>query len=108
MTTTDKLFTAAVNLGLITASNLVAYGATHGADADGCAAILADLDDVADCLRHCNPTRRAAWIAVREAAHFFELDRKRKAAGEADDRHGFRAEARAASKAAFAAAGIRP
>ncbi len=97
--TTKTLITAAINLNLIDTAGLIEMVATH----DDNAALLAELDDIADANRHSMPGVRAAWIGVVDAVNF----RTRDDLGiDADDKHGFRAAARKTANAALVVAGI--
>ena len=98
-TAAAKFYTAALTLELVDAVDLVQLGAAHGTDP---ADVLEALDDAASALQHCNPTKRAAWIALRDAAAWFAGP----IASEAPDRFGFQAQARATAEAAYTAAGV--
>ena len=98
-TTTNNLLTAALTLGLVTASTLVELGAEHGNDE---AEILAYIDECAEARMHDDRETRAAWIAARDAVRYLESGMHLEPA----DRFGFKAEATARATAALALVGI--
>ena len=91
-----NLITAAINLNLIDVADLIDMMCQHNNELG---VIVTELGEIADALRHTDPTKRAAWIAVCEAVHFLANDTLGTA-----DKFGFRAEARAKAHAALAAA----
>ncbi len=56
---TMQLTDAAINIGLIDSTELIALRNRHNDDQ---AAILAGLDEMADALRHSHPIKHSAWI----------------------------------------------
>ena len=97
-TTNENLITAAINLNLIDTTDLIAMVIEHAGDVD---ALINELDEIADCNRHCLPVLRANWIAVRDAFAFLATD-----SPNASDEFGFRAGQRAAASSALCLAGL--
>ncbi len=97
--TENTALTAAINLRLVDAHDLVRLMDEHDGDA---AAMLSEIDGFAAADQHSNPAKPAAWFAVRDALCWLNSS----IATETEDRFGFKAAARKTALSALAVAGI--